>query len=143
PDLTKPERLRGDDLTRRLAEPAQLRQRRRVERPRCDAVHAERTETCAHLARRLVRERDGEDLTGVERAGRDLVRDATRDRRRLPRPRSREDANRTANGLDHACLLAIQPREDPFGVHESTLEAPLDGDAAKHARASAERVPNA
>ena len=46
------------------AEVAQLRERRGVERPRRDARGAERIEPRAHLGRRLVRERDGEDLAG-------------------------------------------------------------------------------
>ena len=57
--------LRREQLAELLAaEVAQLRQRRGVERPRRDARGAQSGQPRAHLRRRLVRERDREDLAG-------------------------------------------------------------------------------
>ena len=79
-------RIRPDRVGPEVAE---LRQRRRVEGRRAHAGHAEPLEPRAHLARRLVGERDREDLRRRERARGDLVRDPVRDRRRLARARAR------------------------------------------------------
>ncbi len=126
-DLPQQERLRGEDpadLARR--EVAQLRERRRVERARPHAAGAEGREPRPHLARRLVGERDGEDLGRRERARCDLVRDPPSDRRRLPRPGPREDAHRPAHGLDRAALLRIEPFED----HRPTVPSGAAGERA-------------
>ena len=82
-----------------------------------DAGRAERLEPRAQLARRLVRERDGEDLVGAKRARRDLVRDPVRDRRRLAGAGAREDADGPAHGLDRAPLLGVQlHRVQPYAA---------------------------
>ncbi len=100
-------------------EVAQLGERGSVEGARGDARGAQARQPFAHLRRGLVGEGDGEDLAGRERAGRDLVRDAPSDRRRLPRARAREDADGTAHGLDRAALFGIEPCEDVLRRHRA------------------------
>jgi hypothetical protein len=65
-------------------------------------------EPAAHLARRLVRESDREDLRCLKRARCDLVGDPVGDRRRLARAGAGEDADRSAHGFDRAALLGVQ-----------------------------------
>ena len=67
----------------------------------------------------------------LELADRHLVRDSARDRRRLARARTGEDAHRAAHGLDGAPLLGIQPGEDGIAVHPCTVETARDGDCAE------------
>ena len=106
PDVAERERLRREDLPGRLGrEEPQLTERGRMEGRAPHARHAELLEPAAHLAGRLVGERDREDLVGAKGAGRNLVRDPVRDRRRLPGAGPGEDANRPADGLDRAALL--------------------------------------
>ena len=88
-----------------------------MEGARLDAVRAELLKPGTHLAGGLVGERDGEDLGRLERAGQDLVRDPARDRRRLARAGAREDAHRTAHGLDRCALLRVEAGEDVFRSH--------------------------
>src|SRR5215212_3744930 len=127
-DLPQHQRLGGQDLSGQLSpEPAQLGEGRRMEGSRTNAAGAELFQPAPHLARRLVGECDREDLLGREGAGRDLVRDPARDRRRLPRARAGEDADRPANRLDRAPLLRVQPVEDPCLVHRATLAPGRDG----------------
>ena len=112
-DLPQEERLGGEDLARRTAlEIGQLREGRGVEGPRLDTRGAEGREARAELARGLVRERDREDLGGLERARRDLVRDPPRDRCRLARAGAGEDADRAGHLLRGTALLGIEPVED-------------------------------
>ena len=120
PDRLERQRLRREDLPDPVAgEEAELRQRRRVERPRDDAADAEPGQPLAHHSRGLVREGHGQDLRRLEGAGQHLVRDPARDRRRLARAGAGEDADRAAHGLDRRALLRVQPLED---VHRHTGE---------------------
>ena len=118
-DLPEQQRLRRQDPADRVGRVAmELSERRRMERARLDPARAESRETGLHHARRLVRERDREDLLGPERSGDDLPGDPPRDRRRLARPGARQDADRAANGLCRPPLLAIQSVEN---VHPATV----------------------
>src|SRR5439155_18650785 len=125
------------------AEPAQLRERGRVERPRADAACAELLQPAPHLACCLVREGDREDLVGGERADRNLVRDPPRDRRRLARAGARKDADGTTHRLDRTPLLGVQPVEDRGRVHRATLAPVRDGAVTIKRRDSAESPPAA
>jgi hypothetical protein len=115
-DPAQEERLRGKDPPLIAFEVAQQRERRRVERRGADTLDAERTQPRAQLACRLVGERDSQDVPRRERAARDLPGDPARDRRRLPRPRAGENAQRPARTLDGGALLGVQPLEDLLGV---------------------------
>jgi hypothetical protein len=118
-DRAERQHLRREDLqVRHLPEVRELRERGGVEGRRAHALDAERREPRPHLARGLVGERDREDLLGEKRAGRDLVRDPMRDRRRLAGARPGEDADRTPHGLRGQPLLRVQPSEDPLLVHQ-------------------------
>ena len=111
-DLPEDERLRGQDLADRLrCEMAQLPQRRGVEGSGAHATDPERLEARAQLARSLVGERHRHDLRRLEGAGRDLLRDPPRDRRRLAGTGAGEDANGAAHRLGGAPLLGIQAVE--------------------------------
>ena len=115
-DLAEQQRLRREDPAGIAREPAQQGERGRVKRRRTHALDAEGREPRPELAGRLVREGDGDDVRRGERAARDLPRDPPRDRRRLPRPRSREDADGAVRRLDGGALLVVQAREDRLGV---------------------------
>src|SRR5207249_5053433 len=54
----------------------------------------------------------------IDRSGRNLVRDAPSDRRRLARAGTREDADRSAHGVRGAPLLSVQAVER---VHQRTV----------------------
>ncbi len=121
-DRLQHQRLRRQHLSDPVAgEVAELRERGRVERPCLDAARAELLEPRAHLAGRLVREGDGEDLRGPEGAGQHLVRDPAGDRRRLAGAGAGEDADRAAHRLDRRALLRVQACEDVFRSHRSQL----------------------
>ncbi len=137
-DRQQDRRLRGQHLADRAGEVVELGERGRVERPRGHAGDAQPRQPLAHLRRGLVRERDGEDLVGRERAARHLVGDAPRDRRRLARARAREDADRAAHGLDRAPLLGVEPVEDRLGVHRPE---PSDGTRRASCRKRAFSIP--
>ena len=127
-DRQQHRRLRGEQLAELLAaEVAELGERGRVEGARRDAGGAQARQPLAHLRRRLVREGDGEDLAGRERARRDLVRDAPRDRRRLARAGAREDADGAAHGLDRAPLLGVEPLEDVLRPRRPRVAAVQEG----------------
>ena len=68
---------------------------------------------------------------GLERAGRNLVRDAPRDRRRLAGSRAREDADGPAHRLGRAPLLGVQAVER---VHRVTVPAHPAGNVTKEPR---------
>ena len=121
-DLAQRERLRGQDPPDALrCEVPQLPERRRVERSRPDALHPERGEASAQLARGLVGEGDRHDPRRLERAGRDLLGDPAGDRRRLAGARARKDADGAAHGLGRAPLLRVQAVER---VHLATVPRP-------------------
>ena len=125
PDLAKQQRLRRQDPADLAGrEVTQLPQRCGVERARADASDPECGEARAQLASRLVGERHRHDLRRVERTGRNLLRDAPRDRRRLACPCAGEDAHRAAHGLGRAALLGVQAIER---VHRCTVAATPDG----------------
>ena len=139
-DRAEERRLRSEDSPRRLRRvPPQLSERGRMERRRAHALDPERAQARAHLAGRLVRERDCENLVGPEDTGRDLIRDPPRDRRRLAGARAREDADRAAHGLGRTPLLGIQALED---VHRTTLPTGPDGSCAE-TETSSEACPRA
>jgi hypothetical protein len=92
-----------------------------VESANGDPRRAELLDARAQLARGLVSERDGEDLVGAERAGGDLVRDPVRDRRRLARPGSRQDADGAYDGLDGTPLLGVE-------LHRSSVRGRIGRD---------------
>jgi hypothetical protein len=102
---------------------AEQRERRRVERRGAHALDPECAQPRAQLARRLVGERHREDVLRREGAARDLPGDPARDRRRLARPRPREDAQRPARALDGSALLGVQPYEDRLGVQGEEASA--------------------
>ncbi len=130
-DLPQHERFRRQDLAHRLrSEVAELPQRRRVKRAGSHALHPERPEPRAQLASGLVGEGHRHDLRRLERTGGDLLRDAPRDRRRLPRACPGEDADRAPHGLGGAPLLGVQAVER---VHRGTLAAPPEGGCAASA----------
>ena len=118
-DRAERQHLRGEDLqVRHLPEERELRECRGVEGRRAHALDPQRSEPCSHRARRLVGERDREDLLGDERSGRDLVRDPVGDRGRLPRACPGQDADRPADRLCGPPLLRVQPPEDLLLVHQ-------------------------
>jgi hypothetical protein len=61
----------------------------------------------AHLARRLVGERDGEYVLRRNLALRDQVSDAMHDDARLTRPRARKDQERPLGRHDRRALLFV------------------------------------
>src|SRR5262249_18592395 len=123
-DPAQGQRLRREDLADAVGRVVvQLPERGRVEGSRRDARRAERLEPRPQLARRLVRERHGEDLTGAERAGLHLHGDPVRDRGRLPGARAREDADGPAHGLDRAALLGVQLHPLSLGRSEDGAPA--------------------
>ena len=73
---------------------------RGVKGARLDAGDAEPRETVAHLAGRLIGERDGQQRAGGEGTGRDLVGEAAGDRGRLARTGPRQDADGPGDRLD-------------------------------------------
>ncbi len=94
-------RLVVEDLGQRLAgvrgpQPRELRERRRVERARLDALDAERREPRSELPGRLVRERHREDLRGLERPAPDLAGDPVGDRGGLAGPGAGQDRDRAS-----------------------------------------------
>ena len=112
-DLPEQQHLRGEQPVRRGGgQAAQLRERGGVEGAGVDPRDAEALEAAAQLSRRAVGEGHREDRLGGERAGRHLVGDPARDRRRLPGAGAREDADRPARRLHRAPLLRVQPVED-------------------------------
>ncbi len=68
-------------------------------------------EALAHLPRRLVRERDGEDLVRLHAARVDQVRDAVRENACLAGARARDDENGPFGGHDGLALRVVQVRE--------------------------------
>jgi hypothetical protein len=101
------------DANRGAVNAEQLRARR-VKRPdpeRASQVRAaESFEPGAHLAGRLVGERDGEDAPGRYADVRDEVRDAIGDDARLAAARAREDEKRPVMVGDRAGLRFVEVR---------------------------------
>src|SRR5947209_14455848 len=98
-----------------------------MERRGAHALDAQRAQPCAQLARGLVGEGDRDDRGRVERAARDLPRDASGDRRRLAGACAREDAHGPARCLRGSALLRVQASENALGVHRSTVPGPPVG----------------
>ena len=118
-DLPEEQRLRREEVADAVGcEVAQLAERRRVERPGTHVGGAERGQPSAQLTCRLVGERHGHQARRRKRSRSDLMREAPRDRRRLPRAGTRKDADRAAHRLRGAALLGVQPVED---VHRGTV----------------------
>ncbi len=112
-------RLRSQHLWKRLSglggpPTRQLRQRRGVERAGLDALHPQALEPCLELRRSLLGERDGEDVPGRERPGRNLVRDPVRDGRRFARAGPGEDRDRATDRGHRLTLPVVQRRQEPF-----------------------------
>ena len=77
-------------------------------------------EPLAHLPRRLVRERDREDLVRLHAARADEVRDAVREDARLPRAGAGDDEER-ALGREHGLALGlVQVGEVALGGRDAT-----------------------
>ena len=93
-------------------QPGELRQRRRVERPRLDALDAELREPALQLAGGLLGERDREDLRASNAPLRHLARDPVGDRGGLAGPRAGQDRDRSAEGEGRLPLGVVQPREN-------------------------------
>ena len=100
-------------------EAVELRQGRRVERAGVDAVGAETGEPALELARGLLGERDRQDLRRGEGVGRDLIRDAVRDRGGLAGAGSGQDGDRSALRSGRLTLFLVQSLEDLLSVHTS------------------------
>jgi hypothetical protein len=109
-----------------------------VKRAGFGCARTKRSEPRPHHTGRLVGERDREHLLRAERAGGDLPCDPPRDRRRLSRARTREDADGAAHHLRSAALREIQAVEN---VHAATVPARSVGAAATSLRISAKRAP--
>ena len=85
----------------------------------------------AHLPRRLVRERDREDLVRLHAAGGDQVGDAVREDARLAGAGAGDDEERPFGLHDGLTLGVVQPFEVPIGAddgHAPMLAARLRGD---------------
>ena len=99
-------------------EVAQLPQRGGVEGPRLHAGDAQGPQPRSHLARRLRREGECEDLARIRCPDRRLVRDAVGDGAGLARPRPGEHHQRPARVLSDLALLRIESGEqDVVGRH--------------------------
>ncbi len=108
--VAQPRRLPAQDPAARSVE------REDPDRPR--RVPEEVFEARAHLARRLVRERDREDLVRL-RAGRgDQMGDATREEPRLPRACARDDEERPFRLEDSLTLCRIEVGEVLLGSQD-------------------------
>jgi hypothetical protein len=121
--------LHEGDLVPRVADGEAPRQAGRlvllVEEPQAEAVEGgdehvrpggagERRHPLAHLARGLVRERDGEDRLGIG-ALHHQPRDAVRDDARLARPGAGQHQERPLEGGDGLALWRVQRREVEHG----------------------------
>ena len=80
------------------------------------AVGHEGVDALFHLGRRLVGEREREDLGGARRAGRDEVGDAAGEDGGLAGARARDDEQRAGLVSDGRRLGRVQPLEDPLGA---------------------------
>ena len=87
-----------------------------MERARLHPVDLERLEPSLQLTRRLVREGDGEDLRGIERSAPDLAGDPMRDGGRLPRPRTSQDHDGSAECERGFALGIVQAGEHALEV---------------------------
>src|SRR5581483_7150217 len=131
-DLAEEERLRRKDAAEPVrCEMPELPERRGVERAGAHAGYAERRETRAQFAARLVGERHRHDPGRIERAGLDLLRDSAGDRRRLAGACAREDADGAAHRLGGAPLLRVQAGER---VHRTTVATRPAGNVTRPAR---------
>ncbi len=113
------------------AVPAQEPGAEGVERAGCEigegGVAQELLQAAAHLLRRLVGERDGEDLPGRHVQIPDEVGDPVRERPCLARPGPGEDEER-ASGVGHrGTLLRIEDVEDRVGTHHSMVGIAVAG----------------
>jgi hypothetical protein len=92
----------------------------------CDGAE-QPLEPLAHLAGRLVRERDREDLVRLHAAGIEQMRDAIGEHARLPGARAGDDEKRPLGGKDRFSLRRIQVGEVVLGRrdgHPAMLAAP-------------------
>ena len=106
-------RIRPVDLGPEVTE---LPERGGVERRRRHARLSEGRETSAHLARRLVRERDDEHVACPDDLGRECICDASRDDPGLAAPGSGEDAQRPGRDRDGLALGGIEVGQEVVGV---------------------------
>ena len=83
---------------------------RQLARIRSEQLH----HALAHLAGRLVGERDGEDALGRDAADGDQIGDATRQHPRLAAARSGQHEQRPLGALDSELLLGIETGENRF-----------------------------
>ena len=102
----------------RLPVPAQDPGADRVERAGLDVAAGladEGHDPLAQLARRPVRERDGEDLPRPHALDPDEVGHPMGQDARLATARAGQDQQRPLGRRDGACLLRVEPRHDPLG----------------------------
>ena len=118
-DLPEQQGLRREEVAGAVGcEVTQLTERGRVERPGAHGAGAECGQPGAQLTCRLVGERHRHQARGRERSRSDLMREPPRDRRRLPRAGTRQDADGAVHRLGGATLLGVQAVED---VHRRTV----------------------
>src|SRR3990170_6157328 len=86
------------------------------DRPRRGAEHP--LEALPHLPRRLVRERDREDLVRLDAASADQVGDAVGEDARLSGTRSGDDEERSLGGQDGLALGLVEVREVALGSRD-------------------------
>ena len=100
-------------------------------------------EPLAHLPRRLVRERDRQDLVRLHAAGGDQVRDAVGQHARLARARAGDHEQRPLGGEDRLALGVVQIGEVLVGGERGHPLDATPGAAAAKADASATATPGA
>ena len=96
-----------------------------AERDAFGHVAQEGDDTVAHLARRLIREGDGDDAIGVNVLMGDEVGDAVRDDARFAAARPGQDQQRALGVLDGILLGGIKVAQDLHGVPSAGSGEPL------------------
>ena len=126
----------------RRPEVAQLAQRMGMEGAGRDPGQPEAAQPLDHLARRLVREGDHEDLVGRDDVGRDGVGRAMTDDPGLARARAGEDADRTARREDGFALGIVEVGEEALRFWDGHVPSMTPGGApARIQRHRPVRVP--
>jgi hypothetical protein len=88
-----------------------------VERARRDdPTDAQLPQPVGQLAGRLAREREGEDMTGIDRPLSRLPGDPPGEDAGLPRPRSGEDRQRRGERRDRLPLVVVEVGEELVGI---------------------------
>src|SRR5581483_4288223 len=103
----------------------------------------EALEPRAHLARRLVRERDGEDLLGLHAARRDQVRDAMRQHPRLAGAGAGDDEQRPLRREHGFTLRRVEALQVAVGADDGHRSRCYPGAAARPGGGTAGRAAQA